>query len=362
MKNIFVFICFLVAAFSCSISFAQTNATSISNPELDSFIIKKGEAAYSQSKVPGILIAVLKDNKRNYYNFGFADAAKKIPFDSSTVFEIGSITKTFTAYVLTAVLKENHIADTSSILKYLPDSVQVNNSLASISFLSLMNHTSGLPRLPDDLFLTATNYLQPYENYTREKLYHYLLKANIHSTGKSDYSNLGAGLAGVLAATISHKTYAELLEQYIFKPFSIKKPISTSIKSVGLFNDKPAEYWNMNALQAAGCLQLNASAMLSYLQGMMHPITKNSKEIISQLTTATIAVNPQIKIARGWHTLELENKPVIIWHNGGTYGFSTFCAFNKEKNTAVLVVVNSFNKNAISDSELGFKIIIKLIE
>lgn len=359
MKKILLF---ALIIFCATKSYSQNSATENSSASIDSFIIKKTEKVYAQSKVPGILIATLIDGKKKYYNFGFADTDKKIKFDSSTVFEIGSITKTFTAFILAKVLKDKGISDTSSIIKYVPDSVQTNSSLAGISFLSLMNHTSGLPRLPVDIFSTVKNQLQPYENYSKEKLYHYLTKATIHPTGKSEYSNLGAGLAGILAENISHKSYEELLEQNIFKPFHIQYPDSNAYKAVGYFMNKPAEYWRMSSLRSAGALRLNAIAMLVYLQGMIKPANKKVGEIISIITTPTISINQQIKVARGWHTFEQENKPSVFWHNGGTYGFSSFCAFSKEKNVAVFVVVNSFDKNSISDGELGFSIIKKLTE
>jgi len=361
MKKI-LFFAFSVIVFCNDKSYCQNIATENSPFSIDSFIIKKAEKIYVQSKVPGILIATLIDGKKKYYNFGFADVDKKIKFDSSTVFEIASITKTFTAFVLTKILKEKGISDTSPVSKYLPDSVQTNPSLEGISFLSLMNHTSGLPRIPEDLFLTSKNYLQPYENYSKEKLYHYLKNKKVHPTGKSEYSNLGAGLAGILAENISHKSYEKLLEQNIFKPFRIHYPDSNAYKAVGYNMNKPAEYWKMTSLRSAGALRLNAVGMLAYLQGMIKPANKKVAKIIALVTTPTISINQQIKVARGWHTLEQENKPSVFWHNGGSYGFSSFCAFSKEKKVAVFVVVNSFDKNNISDGELGFSIIKKLTE
>ncbi|MBK9531872.1 MAG: serine hydrolase [Chitinophagaceae bacterium] len=80
------------------------------------------------------LLAFLNNGKRSFYQAGFADPDRQMPFDSSTTFEIGSITKTFTAYVLTAVLMENNISETGPVINYLPDSVRQNQHLSSISF------------------------------------------------------------------------------------------------------------------------------------------------------------------------------------------------------------------------------------
>ena len=356
MKKKFVLI-FVLLGVGIGKNFAQPSVS-----EIDSFIINKANAAYVQTKLPGILIGTLINGKKKYYDVGFADVDNKIKFDSLTVFEIGSITKTLTAYILTKVLVDHHISDTATVISFLPDSVQTNTSLSSISFLSLLNHTSGLPRMPENFLAATTNFLQPYENYSKEKLYHYLKYAKISLSGKSEYSNLGAGLAGILAENISNKTFEELLAEIIFKPFHIQYPATNSYRAVGYFNQIKAEYWEMDALKACGSVRFNAVALQSYLEGMIYPVNKKSARIISLITTPTVSLNSQIKVARGWHTFEQENKPPIFWHNGGTYGFSSFCAFSKEKKVAVFVVVNSFNKNSVSDYELGFQIIKKLTE
>ncbi len=327
---------------------------------LPEFIRHNVDSIYKKENLPGIFIGILNNDQRSYYTAGFADPEKQMPFDAATIFEIGSITKTFTAYVLMAVLMENKIAETRSIIKYLPDSVQQNNNLDSISFLSLMNHTSGLPRLPANMKIA--NARQPYENYAAEDLFSYLKNCKLKPDGKSNYSNLGAGLAGVLAERISGRSYAALLDQYIFIPFKmINQDDSSQNKSVGYFaKDDKAEYWNLNVLAPAGGIHSSANQMLTYLHNMSFPSAGVSKTIMDKLTTQTVSFNPRVGVGLGWHLLNEKNLQPIYWHNGGTYGFSTFCAFTKDKSKAVVVVINQFNKNASSDG-LGIKIIKRLL-
>lgn len=334
---------------------------------LSSFINKKADSLYKTEKLPGIFIGVLNNGERSYFNFGFADPDKKIPFDSSTLFEIGSITKTFTAYVLESVLSEQNISDSSSITTYLPDSVKINKALEKISFLSLLNHTSGLPRLPENMDLYS-NAMSPYDDYTAVDLYSYLKTCIPNPDGKSSYSNLGAGLAGVLAEKIARKPYHILLNEYIFTPFKIVYHSDSSIESVtnkaqGYFmnTDNKAVYWKADVLAPAGGLKCSANEMLSYLQSMSLPVNTKATQIITDLLKPTIAIAPEMKVAKAWHTFEKKEEPTIYWHNGGTYGFSTFAGFIKEKNMAVIVVINQFNKNNFSD-RLGIEIIKKLAE
>ena len=327
---------------------------------LVAFIQHSADSICKKEKLPGIFVGILNNGQRNYYSAGFANPDKQMPFDSATLFEIGSITKTFTAYVLTAVLIENKISETDLIIKYLPDSVQQNKNLGNISFLSLMNHTSGLPRLSDNM--KPANEMQPYEDYSLDNLFAYLKNCTPKPDGKSNYSNLGAGLAGILAERISGKLYAALLDQYVFLPFKMVTPTNalTQNKSQGYFaKDKKTEYWNMNILAPAGGLKCSGNQMLTYLENMCFPVSENPSMIVNKLLQPSIILNERQAVGMGWQIVTPKDKPNVYWHNGGTYGFSTFCAFTKDKSKAVFVIINQFNKNDLSDG-LGFKIIKKL--
>lgn len=347
----------------CCFFYSSSLTAQTSKENLTGFIQNAADSIYKKESLPGVFVGILNNGERHFFNAGFADPEKQMRFDSATLFEIGSITKTFTAYVLTAVLAENKIAETDPIIKYLPDSVQQNKNLSSISFLNLMNHTSGFPRLPDNI--KPVNNRQPYEDYTSTELFAYLKNCSPKADGKSNYSNLGAGLAGVLAERISGKTYAALLDQYIFLPFKMVTPANTVAasqnKSAGYYaKDDQTPYWNMNVLTPAGGLKCTGTEMLTYLQNMCFPQPGNSKMIVDKLTAQTVALNPKVGVGMGWHIFNDKDQPLFYWHNGGTYGFSTFCAFTKDKSKAVIVVINQFNKNAFADG-LGVKIIKKLI-
>ncbi len=349
----YIFVLSLLSFFSnCA---AQTGKKGISE-----FIQYSVDSIYKKDDLPGILVGLLNNGEKQYFTAGFADPEKQMQFDHETVFEIGSITKTFTAYVLMAVLMENKIPETASILKYLPDTVKQNANLHRITFLSLMNHTSGLPKLPDNLQIQMT--LQPYKAYGSAELFSYLKHCIPKPDGKSNYSNLGAGLAGVLAEQISGKSYSSLLDQYIFLPFNLGGQLTSlpENKSQGYFDKaEKAEYWNMNVLSPAGGIRSSANQMLLYLQNMSLQQAA-SKPVIEKLITQTISINSRVGVGLGWHILSEKELPPVYWHNGGTYGFSTFCAFTKDKRKGVIVVVNQFNKNTSSDG-LGIKIIKRLL-
>jgi D-alanyl-D-alanine-carboxypeptidase/D-alanyl-D-alanine-endopeptidase len=362
ISNIIASLAFPAMLFSCSEGTGSGNAQPETQLSVDSFIIKTINSIYEKEKIHGIMVAVLENGQRKYHTAGYANPDKKMRFDSTTLFEAGSITKTFTAYIVEKVLSKKGISDSTSIIGYLPDSVRTNKSLEKVSFLSLVNHTSGFPRLPSNLDL-QTNPMTPYDNYTEHHLYSYLRSAVPQPNGKSNYSNLGMGLAGALAERISGKTYAELLREYIFIPFDMNNSglssISNENNAQGYFEGAPSGYWNMNILSPAGGIKCSSADMLTYLQKMAIPVNDSAKALIDKLLEPTIAVNEVMKVGRGWHTMEWEGKPIVYWHNGGTYGFSTYAGFIKGRSRAVVIVINHFNKNAISD-HLGFEIMKKL--
>ncbi len=347
MRQIFT-IAILLILTNCSAQFPITI-----QQKIDSLVAAKA--------IPGIIIGTTDQNKRSYFTAGFANKETAQSFDAFTQFEIGSISKTFTAYILTSILIDKKISDSAFIGAYLPDSIQQNSSIANIRFVELMNHTAGLPRLPNNMGITFYS-MQPYEYYGEQQLFSYLKTAILAKDGKVSYSNLGAGLAGVLAERISRKSFEQLLKQYITKPFKMSytqmNAASNRPKSIGYYNDSIATYWEMNILKAAGGIKSDAADMLSYIEYLLK---NDQSDVIQNITTPTATINKRLQIAKGWHILSLPNNSSLYWHNGGTYGFSTFCAFQKETGKGIFIAVNAFNKNNIVDG-LGVELMSKMLD
>src|SRR5687767_15053478 len=124
-------VCYIIGSlfflYSCTNNSKPAVTTGTVNKiSLDSFIKIKADSLQQSEKFPGIFIGVLDSNRRFYYGAGFSDPEVKIPFDSLTLFEAGSITKTFTAFILEKVLEEKNISDSAAISPWLPDSLRVN--------------------------------------------------------------------------------------------------------------------------------------------------------------------------------------------------------------------------------------------
>lgn len=121
-------------------------------------------------------------------------------------------------------------------------------------------------------------------------------------------------------------------------------------------NDRQSDYWNMLALYPAGGIKSNALQMLTYLDYCIKNAEKDT--VLNKILQPTKDLSNNVSIAKGWHLLKKEDHPIIYWHNGGTYGFSTFAAFTESGN-GVIVAANRFNSNNITDA-LGLGILERL--
>ena len=153
--------------------------------------------------------------------YGRSDAANGRALDGDTVFEIGSITKVFTALLLTEMVTRGEVALDDPASKYLPAQVKMpERNGRKITLLDLATYTSGLPRVPDGIPNTGDN---PYAAYTVEQLYEFLSGYTLRfDPGKRYiYANLGFGLLGHVLAVRANTSYEDLIVSRICAPLGM---------------------------------------------------------------------------------------------------------------------------------------------
>lgn len=295
----------------------------------------------------GLCIGILKDGKMTTYGYGETTKGNgKVPGPNS-IFEIGSVSKTFTATLLAYYANEHKVNPDFPVTKYLPDSVAKNVNLQVISLLMLSNHTSGLPRMPDNWAAGVKDTLNPLKDYSRKNLYAYLKMARLESIpGQTyNYSNLGAGMLGVILERVSGKTYEQMVKQIICTPLNMSSTaqhLSTAQKSmfVSMYNDKgePARSWDLDALSGAGALKSSAHDLLLFAQANM----KNGDDILSKAMQQTQKVTFEKKPTLGmaWFR-DMMGDDAYYWHNGATGGCYSYMGFTPAKGIAVVVLSNS---------------------
>lgn len=189
----------------CTVVFGTSAAADTDKPDVDNLVQHAAQSVMQQYKIPGLAIAVTANGKQSFYNYGVAsrETGRKVTRD--TLFEIGSISKTFTATLATYAQVNGRLALSDNPGKYLP---QLQGSqLDKVTLINLGTHTAGgFPlQVPDDV-------------QNNEQLMDYFrswqpsFAPGTHRT----YANPSIGLLGMIAAKSMNIPFDEALETQLF--------------------------------------------------------------------------------------------------------------------------------------------------
>lgn len=345
--------------------FAETSTSKIVS-QLSNYPKEIADEIYENAKdFPNntqLSIAVIKNGKVNYYGVQIIND-ELVPIENQDkLFEIGSLTKVFTSTILADLVLEGKLKLSDKINSYYPF---IFKNKTQLTFESLTNHTSGLPRLPMNLEdLDSEN---PYKSYGSKELDFYLmnqLELTSASNNVYDYSNLGAGLLGYTLGLSQKTTLENLFENRIFKKYTMKNSFTTS-KNIGKqlvkgLNENGAEIpnWDFDVLVGAGGILSTTADLVQFAQAQFD--TKNKALELTRKQTAT--VNENMQIGLGWHLLKSQKGNDLIWHNGGTGGYSSSMVLDVQNKNGVIILsnVSGFSSKNDNIDEIGFGIISKI--
>jgi CubicO group peptidase (beta-lactamase class C family) len=268
--------------------------------------------------------------------------------DSTSVFEIGSITKIFTASVLADMVDRGEVRLDDPVAKYLPPTVRVpSRNGRQITLLDLATQVSGLPRMPANL--TPHDSMNPYADYSVQQLYAFLSGYELpRDVGAAyEYSNLGVGLLGHALALKAGMRYEELVRRRILAPLGMRETAITLTPAMRAHlapgHDDEGHVvpnWDLPTLAGAGALRSTTADMLVYLMANLDSTAKPLGRVLQQTHGGRQATdNPNVRIGLAWHIL---SRPVgnLVWHNGGTGGYRTFTGFDPVRRIGVVVLSN----------------------
>lgn len=307
----------------------------------------------------GIVIGIIDANTTKYYCYGIKSLETEEPVNEHSIFEIGSISKTFTGIMLADMVLKNKMKLDDPLQKYLPEGITApTRNGETIKLVNMANHTSSLPRMPSNF--NPANPANPFADYSEKQLYDFLqnyeLPRDIGS--QYEYSNYAMGLLGYTLASQNNITYEELLAKAITKPLGLDHTgikLTPNMKknlALGHSGGVEVQNWDLTTLAGAGAIRSNAVDMLKFLavnigleKSKLYPAMqlahKNSRK-----------EGDEPIVGLGWHTMVFDDLE-IIWHNGGTGGYRTFAGFIKGGNKGVVVLSNS---NAGAD-DIGIHIL-----
>jgi serine-type D-Ala-D-Ala carboxypeptidase/endopeptidase len=273
-------------------------------------------------------------------------SAAKLPGDRS-VFQIGSVTKTFTATLLAAMVQAKEVRLDDPIAKYLPLGIRAPEFEGQqITLESLAEQNSGLPSLPANF--APSDPSNPYAGYTTAQLYQALSQTTLMRApgAQYEYSNFGVALLGQLLADRMHESYPSLLETRVLKPLGMNDtavvgtPASRTGLVPGYATDGSAEPpWDIGSFDAAGSIESDLHDMLIYLKANMAAPSGvlGNAMADAQAPRFPVALNGLLRIGLIWQT---NTRSGITWHNGETGGYHAFIGFDRAAAHGVVVLAN----------------------
>jgi D-alanyl-D-alanine carboxypeptidase len=300
------------------------------------------QSAMQQQGMPGITVALAKKGTILYVQgYGVSDLTTRQGTQPSVIFEIGSITKQFTAVLIMKLQEQGQLQVDDSIAAYLPEYAFPS----SITLRMMLTHTSGLADF--------TNFPQ-----LGDWVKHGVSEATVLTTvsqsplqfqpgSQYSYSNSNFFVLGTIIEKLTGQSYAANLDQLILQPLELKNtyyalpPAGQSAS--GYTNNGsglvPAIIWDRSAAFAAGALSSNVYDLVAWDDALI------SGKVVSPASFAAMTTSNGFQIPGGgsygfglalW---TFNNKP-IIWHNGQIGGFTAETAVFLDSGFSIAVLTN----------------------
>ena len=320
----------------------------LASPEDDLAALLKASVDVGH-QTTGLVAVVLDGSRRIDAAYGRSDSADNRALDADTVFEIGSITKVFTALLLADMIVRGEVAANDPVAKFLPDNVRVPYfEETPITLKDLATYTSGLPRMPSNF--TPRDPKNPYADYSVGQLYDFVSnhKLRFRPGTHYEYANLGFGLLGHALALRAGMSYEELVISRICAPLGMESTritlSSTMQARLARGHDttlEPVANWDIPTLAGAGALRSTANDLFKFLEMRLG----NKSSPLAPAMAMTLGERhpterPRVDVGLGWF-LSTSYKDEIAWKDGGTGGYATFIGFSTKSRRASILLSNT---------------------
>ena len=296
----------------------------------------------------GLVAAFLDGDRHSIFTHGQSGSENSRPLDGDTVFEIGSITKVFTALLFADMVMHGEVAPDDPAAKFLPASVKMPDfEGAPITLLDLATYTSGLPRMPSNFAPKDPG--NPYIDYTAERLYDYLGNHKLgHRPGTHyEYANLGFGLLGHALELRAGRSYEELVVSRICAPLGMddtRMTLSDSMRQrLARGHDTslaPVANWDFAVLAGAGALRSTANDLITFLKMCIDPADGPVATAQKLALTERRPMASERTVASGWFVASRFGDEVI-WKDGATSGYATFIGYSTRTRRNCILLSNT---------------------
>ncbi len=298
----------------------------------------------------GIVVGLIDARGRRLLSAGSLNGPGTPAPGERTVFEIGSVTKTFTATLLAEMVRRGEVRLDEPVQDLVPAGVRMPERAGKrITLLDVATQSSGLPRLPTNF--APADAMNPYADYTEAQLFSFLSSyALTRDPGAQyEYSNLAVGLLGLALARKAGTSYEQLVRD------RIAGPLGMADTRIELTPDERARLapahdaagdtvsnWDIPTLAGAGALRSTLHDMLRYLAANLKADTATVLGRAmrdAQLPRRPTSI-PATRIGLIWMTRDTDGTRVV-WHNGETGGYHAFVGFDPDRQVGVVILANS---------------------
>jgi CubicO group peptidase (beta-lactamase class C family) len=304
----------------------------------------------------GLSMGVVRGPAVAYYALGTTHPTQGEPLDSTTLFEIGSITKTFTALLVAYEQEAGSLPPNAYLESLLPATVALRPGLRHrVSLTAMASHQSGLPNLSNDRYIQALfdkDPVQPFSLASRDYLLRVLRETDtLQAPGTYRYNNFAFALLGTLLAQRAGCSYGELVQRRLVRPLGLRTTGLTyhTAHIAGRFTTKGEERPAIvaNAVAPAGGLKSNAVDLVRYVRAQLVPPAGPLGRAIVR-TQQPVYRDSTITLGLAWEIRQVAGHRVYQ-KDGDTFGNSSLVRFDRERQVGVVILANHQDAKAVAE-------------
>ena len=320
------------------------------------------KALQAEHNISATGVVIIKDGDVIFrQGFGHLSHNTREPFTESSLFRIGSITKSVTALAALKQVEADKLALDTDINHQLPEPWLQHSWQEShpITLAMLLEHTAGFKELSHEEFHLQNDKLLSLPIMLEQ--YHARHKAHWQPGLHHSYTNLGPAYVGWLIETSSGSTYERFVQNNILKPltmndsgFFIEDENENSLVT-GYDRDgtTPIPYWHMT-YRPFGGMNSTLVDMTNYLQVFLNQGSFNGQQILTphsikrmQTPTSSLAARAGLTYGYGLGIYQWLNRGVKFYgHGGDADGYLARFGYSPDKGIAYFHVINAFNHRA----------------
>ena len=320
------------------------------------YISERLESAIEQEFIGAAVIGYYDAGEVDYQVFGRTNKDSESMPSKTTLFEIGSVTKVFTAALTQVLIDSDALSWDSTVKSSLGDWNFVSGKIRNISLRELATHSSGLPRMP--LNWRAADPLDPYRGYDNRRLKAFVGQFDPPELEKKlAYSNLAFGLLGNIAANASGKSYSEAMKELVLDPLGmnhttvgITGETRTNLALGYSYGATIPNWYFEDSLEGAGAILSSAEDMVQFIKRNVEQDDSSIYKSLKQLQHVQVQPNQ----AFGWTTSQNETGQQVFWIAGLTGGYASFVAISPEESKGWVLLTTSMHGGLITQIGQSF--------